>query len=243
MLWGLILSTVVRSQVKPLPPLSAVPAAVVEATFADVSPTSVLALWALPERDPGAPITEVLIQYRNVDIGETWDQARSITVNDISNESSNITGLSPRTQYQLQVTPGNWIGLGEPVATPTFRTQPPGFPGSVHQLSAKNISTNQLALCWVASSTGAHTEYYIKAISLNVTVENRTWIFSVGNSGLMRFSNGTEAAVVGNLLFTTCTYLGLLPRGIGCYLIEELPNQFCLCAILSKCLPPCSAMR
>ena len=180
-----------------------------EVAFSDVSPNSVLALWVLPKMDPGAPITEVRIQYRIVDAEETWEQAGEVVVDDISSRSRRISGLIPGTQYQLQVALGNWIGHGEAVSSPIFSTPPPGFPGSVSQLAAKNILTNQLALCWLASSTGAHSEYFIEAISLNITVEDQAWTYRVGDSRLVGFPNGTEAAVVGGQVFTA------LPWGCG----------------------------
>lgn len=192
------------SEVSTITTQPSVPAAVVDAFFSDVSPNSVLALWVLPEVDPGAPVTEVLIQYRNVDAEETWEQAGRIAVDDISSGSRNISGLIPGSQYELRVTLGNWIGLGEPVSTPAFSTPPPGFPGSVSQLSAKNISSNQLALCWLASSTGAHSEYLIQAVSLNITVEDRTWSYGVGSGRVIRFTNGTEAAVLSDLDTEAC---------------------------------------
>ncbi|XP_069053830.1 tenascin-X-like [Lepisosteus oculatus] len=112
-----------------------VPGSITSLTASNITTSSLLLIWTAPSGNVGS--------YRVEVNGPT---AQSLTV---STSSVQITGLSPGSNYSLQVVAvaADNVTVGSPVSITTFTV-----PGSITNLTASNITTSSLLLSWTAPS-------------------------------------------------------------------------------------------
>ncbi|XP_069053831.1 receptor-type tyrosine-protein phosphatase eta-like [Lepisosteus oculatus] len=147
-----------------------VPGSITNLTARDITTSSLLLSWTAPSGNLGS--------YRVEVSGPT---AQSLTV---STSSVQITGLSPGSNYSLQVVAvaADNVTVGSPVSITTFTV-----PGSITNLTASDITTSSLLLSWTAPSgnVGSYRVEVSGPIAQSLTVSTS----SVQITGLSPGSN------------------------------------------------------
>uniref|UniRef100_W5MAX4 Fibronectin type-III domain-containing protein n=1 Tax=Lepisosteus oculatus TaxID=7918 RepID=W5MAX4_LEPOC len=113
-----------------------VPGPITKLTASNITTSSLLLSWTAPSGNAGS--------YYRVEV--SGPTAQSLTV---STSSVQITGLTPGSNYSLQVivVAANNVNVGAPVSITIFTV-----PGSITNLTASNITTSSLLLSWTAPS-------------------------------------------------------------------------------------------
>ena len=108
----------------------------------DVNSRSATISW-YPAYDGNTPILHYMIQYRT----RLSPYYTNVTVSGTVTTST-LTGLTPYTEYQVQVYSGNSVGLGSPtklVSVTTEEEAPSGPPVSVR---VEPVSSTELRVTW-----------------------------------------------------------------------------------------------
>ena len=113
----------------------------------DVRSRSVTLSW-YPAYDGNSPILRYMVRYRDMLSHVYTNNTVAGTVT-----STTITGLSPHTEYQVQVFSGNSVGLGSPTKMIRVTTEEEAPSGPPQSVRVEPVSSTELRVTWQVSFT------------------------------------------------------------------------------------------
>ena len=144
-----------------------VPGSISGLTFGSATSTTLAFTWSAPSS--GGTATYYQVQYR-VTGGSSWSAAPGTAI-----LSETLTGLTPSTEYDVQVAAGNSAGLSAFSATVNGTTAASGIaaPGTPTGLTVGTTTATTVPLSWTAPGSGGAVATY--TVQYRVTSVGGAW--------------------------------------------------------------------
>ena len=105
-----------------------------------------------PAYDGNSPILSYMVRYRDMLSHGYTNTSVAGTIT-----TTTITGLSPHTEYQVQVFSGNSVGLGSPTKMIRVTTEEEAPSGPPQSVRVEPVSSTELRVTWQVSFTSVRS--------------------------------------------------------------------------------------
>ena len=113
----------------------------------DIFSTNCTLSWTEPEDDGGSPITQYLLEYKNLDKKEKWTSLGQVSADVKSFKAENLV---EKSKYRFRLRAVNKVGPSEPaeLADTVIPRDPWNFPGPPQDLEITNWDKDFVDLAW-----------------------------------------------------------------------------------------------
>ena len=121
-------------------------------SVSEVFSSSCLLSWSPPEDDGGSPVTNYILEMKNLDKKEKWSEISSVAS---VIRSFKVENLIDKNKYRFRIKAVNKIGPSEPaeLADTVLARDPWSFPGPPMDLTIKDWDKDFVYLTWIEPET------------------------------------------------------------------------------------------